>query len=73
MKIITAPKLYKIYDWFNHDNIFIAGGISNCPDWQNEFIELVSNKLPDTAVLYNPRRFDFDVSNPKDSEIQISR
>lgn len=71
--------------------IFIAGGISNCPDWQSQFIgemESLDDLLRDEVVnrwvrttqapttdfrfeLFNPRRTDFDVSNPSMSEAQI--
>ncbi len=49
--------------------IFMAGGISGCVDWQTEF----KNKLIDVfpLVLINPRRDDFDISNPLMSEKQI--
>ena len=33
--------------------IFIAGGISDCPDWQQEIISLIDTKLYD---VINPRR-----------------
>ena len=36
MKIITAPEIYR-----DSSNIacFLAGGITNCPNWQNEVIK----------------------------------
>lgn len=36
MKIVTAPEIYK-----DNSNItcFLAGGITNCPNWQNEVIK----------------------------------
>ena len=35
---------------------FIAGGITNCPDWQADIVEM----LKDTDLtLLNPRRADF--------------
>jgi hypothetical protein len=38
---------------FNHHSIFIAGGISNCPDWQTEISQLFD---PDLYDVVNPRR-----------------
>lgn len=48
--LYTAPD--KLPYSFNQPSIFLAGGISNCPDWQSEIIQ----KL-DTA--------NFDVINPR--------
>jgi hypothetical protein len=49
-------------------SLFIAGGISNCPLWQKEFIGL----LDDTdLVLLNPRRDEYDVTNISLEEEQI--
>lgn len=48
--------------------IFMAGGITGCPDWQATMIE----KLKDVeGTLFNPRRKDFDVKDPSASQIQI--
>lgn len=41
-------------------DLFIAGGISNCPDWQPDFIRMLSDV---DGVAANPRRSgEFDVS-----------
>jgi hypothetical protein len=48
MKIITAPQQYE-----PQADIFLAGGISNCPLWQDEAILLLANT---EGVAYNPRR-----------------
>jgi hypothetical protein len=48
--------------------LFLAGGITDCPDWQNETLRTVKS-FPITVV--NPRRKSFDVSDPKESEKQI--
>ena len=53
---------------FNPQALFLAGGISGCPDWQSEMVKL----LEDTdLIIYNPRRDDFDTSNLSLSEQQI--
>jgi hypothetical protein len=49
-------------------SLFIAGGISNCPDWQFQFINLLKSTR---LVVYNPRRSDFDVSKKEESVRQI--
>jgi Nucleoside 2-deoxyribosyltransferase like len=50
-------------------SLFLAGGISNCPDWQSELLELLSDT---DWLLINPRREDFDSSNPAMTEAQIA-
>jgi hypothetical protein len=47
--------------------IFIAGGISYCPDWQDELKELLKDE---DIVLFNPRREKFPKSK-KAEEKQI--
>jgi hypothetical protein len=50
--------------------IFLAGGITNCPDWQKELIE----KLKDVnVILFNPRRAEkFDPNDHKTHEEQVA-
>jgi len=38
---------------FNHHSIFIAGGISNCPEWQSDIVKLFDLDIYDVV---NPRR-----------------
>jgi hypothetical protein len=57
MKYIECPEEY----FGNEPSLFIAGGISNCPDWQKYFAELLKNEK---IVLLNPRRTIF----PKDND-----
>lgn len=48
----------------NSQTLFLAGGISNCPDWQAEIIKKLQNT---DLTLINPRRpGTFD---PKDEEL----
>ena len=59
MKLITAPE--KTYT--NKTSVFLAGGITGCPNWQKQAIE----KLEDTDLaIYNPRRDFFDPKNAKE-------
>lgn len=50
--------------------IFLAGGITNCPRWQDDALEL-SKHLPDNVLLYNPRRDSFDITDPNTTKFQI--
>ena len=50
-------------------SIFLAGGITNCPDWQQEMVQL----LKDTdLILLNPRRADFPIHDPNAAREQIT-
>lgn len=49
MHIIEAPYLSPILP----ADLFLAGGISNCPDWQKEAISLLVNV---EGTAFNPRR-----------------
>ena len=49
-------------------SIFLAGGITNCPDWQQEMRSL----LQDTdLILFNPRRAHFPIDDPGAAQEQI--
>lgn len=48
--------------------VFLAGGITSCPDWQTEAFQLLAD-LP-IAVL-NPRRANFPIHDPTAAEAQI--
>jgi hypothetical protein len=49
--------------------VFLAGGITNCPDWQ----KYAYDQLADTAaIIMNPRRDDFDVTKASSSVDQIA-
>ena len=74
MKIITAPE---IYNDNNSIKCFLAGGITNCPNWQEEVIKNIEEYALDIKIdlkylnIYNPRRNNFPISNPKAAEEQI--
>lgn len=66
---LKAPKEFKTDIWFDkHKAVFLAGGITGCPDWQSE---LVAKLKDSSATLINPRRDDFDTSKPEMSKEQI--
>lgn len=50
------------------NSIFMAGGITNCPNWQQEMKLLLGG--PDLMLL-NPRRADFPIGDPSAAEAQI--
>lgn len=70
MKIVTCPDEPSFHGPAPLA-VFLAGGITGCPDWQSEFSEMVKDDISDRWVLLNPRRAEFDVSDPSMSEAQI--
>lgn len=50
-------------------SLFLAGGITGCWNWQAE-IKPHLLTIPGLWIV-NPRRESFDVSNPKETDIQI--
>ena len=54
MKYIEAPTEYN----GKENSLFLAGGITNCPNWQTELKNLLQNE---NIVLFNPRRTNFPV------------
>lgn len=59
MRYVEAPNaLPKIDD--SDVIVFLAGGISNCPDWQSEAVALLEQSgIADRLVLVNPRRKEY--------------
>lgn len=61
MKYIQCPE--NMNWWDGTGSIFLAGGITGCPDWQTE----LKDKLFDTKLtLVNPRRENFGETDPKE-------
>jgi hypothetical protein len=52
MRYIEAPHVYN----GNEPSLFLAGGITACPDWQQEMVAKLQD-LP--LVIFNPRRSRF--------------
>ena len=49
-------------------SVFLAGGISGCPDWQKELVD----KLRDTdLIIYNPRQAHFPMGDKEAGLRQI--
>jgi Nucleoside 2-deoxyribosyltransferase like len=63
MKVVTAPE-----EITNCPSscLFLAGGITNCPDWQTEILEYLTGE---NLVVFNPRRSSF---KDEDEEEQIN-
>lgn len=72
MKVIEAPNKPSNLAYNNMTKLFLAGGITDCPDWQSEVIEELSkyNDLGD-LMIFNPRRKDFDITDKDASRKQI--
>lgn len=72
MKIITAPENYCSKE---HDIcVFLAGGITNCHNWQDKLINKLNTLVSeeDQLVVFNPRRENFPVGDPKAGHLQIA-
>ena len=76
MRVVTAPE--KIECAPSDVKCFLAGGITNCPDWQAEVIRALKwfdTRFPgqlDGLVVFNPRRDNFPINDPNAAEEQIS-
>lgn len=64
---LEAPNTYDGEYYYDLDSIFLAGSITGAVNWQ----EIAVAKLKDHFDLFNPRRKDFDVTNPEMEEQQI--
>ena len=64
MNYLEAPEEHK----GDEDLLFIAGGISNCSDWQRYFISLIEWR---DIIIANPRRYNFDIEDKNMEEAQI--
>lgn len=75
MKIITAVEEYSDSDLNGKTACFLAGGITNCRNWQIEVINLLKDyeKNMDLSdlVIFNPRRDNFPSDDPNSSKEQI--
>jgi hypothetical protein len=70
IKVVTAPD----YNHYEGKSIFLAGGITSCPEWQNELVDMLRkmNLGKEQVVLYNPRRKNFPIHDPNASNEQIT-
>jgi hypothetical protein len=49
-------------------SVFLAGGISGCPDWQREVVDLLRDE---PVTVLNPRRAAFPIGDPTEAPRQI--
>lgn len=66
MKYIGALDDYNLDG--TETQLFLAGGISNCPDWQQEMVSLLSKT---SLTILNPRRANFPIHDPSAAQEQI--
>jgi len=52
-----------------YPTVFLAGGITACPEWQTELVKLLSDEL---ITLVNPRRKNFPMDDPNAAKEQIT-
>lgn len=67
MKQIKCPDTLSLVD-HGAPTVFLAGGITCCPDWQAEIMDML--KFHDLRLL-NPRRDDFDYNDSAMAKRQI--
>ena len=66
-RYIEAPNKYNPKP--GEHSLFLAGGITDCPNWQGWMVE----RLADSGlVLLNPRRASFPVDDPDAAPAQIA-
>lgn len=56
-RYVEAPEEYQPVP--GERSVFLAGGITHCPNWQAEALDLIHDRQPE-AVVINPRRAVFD-------------
>jgi hypothetical protein len=67
--VITSPEEYT-----RPFQLFLAGGITNCPDWQSEAISLIKGNLISSCrevILINPRRVEWNIGDKDAAAKQI--
>lgn len=74
MKVITAPQRYSLQE--KECSVFLAGGITGCPNWQQTVIKSLEKSLrgspyEQNIVVFNPRRKNFPINKPSASYEQI--
>lgn len=71
MQVITAPEQIG-FDSLRFKSVFLAGGITNCPEWQDELITHLDNLIGQfDVVVINPRRKNFPIGDKRAGLEQI--
>lgn len=66
MEYIEAPQKWSRPS--SQPSIFLAGGITGCPEWQRELIKLL---IDTNFIIFNPRRENFPIDDPEAAQEQI--
>lgn len=73
MRVITAPEIFTSKE--NDICCFLAGGITNCPDWQKDVIDNLGDRCDisedGSIILFNPRRENFPIGDKSEAYKQI--
>lgn len=67
MRYVESPNQYTMQA--GEESVFLAGGITDCPDWQAEMVRMLQ---PTDLVLLNPRRKNFPIHDPDAARRQIT-
>lgn len=67
MRYVEAPEVF-LKGSTDELVVFLAGGITGCPDWQKDMVRLMHDT---DAVLVNPRRENFPMHDPSAARAQI--
>lgn len=54
------------------DTLFLAGGITDCPDWQSDLIGKLTKQVSFKLGIFNPRRKNFDINDINVRKEQIT-
>ncbi len=70
MRYLEAPDYMPLLEQKTvpQTKLFLAGGITGCPDWQKKVVKALSNEQ---VTIFNPRRNNFDVKDKNASKVQI--
>lgn len=72
MKVFEAVNEPSMEEYYGDNlKLFLAGGITNCEDWQSKVLDELSKLQLDNLLVFNPRRKDFDVTDKNASRKQI--
>lgn len=66
MRYVECPATYKPFGKL--PSLFLAGGITNCPDWRSEVVEMLEGSV---LTVFNPRRNNFPINDPSAARKQI--
>jgi hypothetical protein len=67
VRVVRAPDFSSV----SSPSVFLAGGITDCPDWQADAIEFFRDAGPAGVTLMNPRRGHFLESDPDAAALQV--